>query len=873
MPGLLTYFWKQRLAMVMRTVMTGLYIVLAGISLWLISDHPPAYLFDRIVPYGLPPLLSLLAAGFLSLFVLTLERIRTETLLFSLICLSFGGLNLDIFLLTIIDDPNTALTISRIDHFFLAAIQMGANLHLTFLVCENKRRWWLVYLAYATGLAMALSTPTDYYLAGMYEYEWGFFAKQGLLYSAMSLLWLTALCYCIFELTIGYRNAEAPAKKDRIRYLLYGFVLTAVLSLTNTPAIYGYEIYPLGSFVFLSLILLAYGLFKYNMQLAIQQLRNVLFHLGHWAVTGGTALAAALLPPLSSTGLKCLAGIGAAMVLYRPVHFLWNGLLNRIFSRSPNYLRKSYYELTYQLSGIHRLKSLYEITADWLFSVFMNCRCAMVFFTEEDRYFRGWGKWNPDYAGGFFTPSASLPTGDQPIDIADTHPIVKRLQRERRATVTRSTLDRWLFENLPADSDSDWIQHAGLLIPVYYRDQLSGLLIIGDKINDRSYARAEKSILSNLGIVLGPFIENANILENLEKKVEKRTRDLHEALAETEQKNEQIAGKNELITRRNHVILSLFDTATKIHAIAPFEKLFSFILQQLRSLFPHLGFGLLIEGGRSDILESGVFDGLTEAEQHRILKHRAHIADDNINGLMAGPIKGSRRADPDGPDDAVCWSLLPMTMGERRLGKMIIRGPALDADTRRIISIFLSQVSAVAQNKLLMHRLEIIANTDGLTGAANRSYFEKQHARAVENAKRFDNIHFSMLIIDINGLKTVNDNYGHASGDEMINTVASALKSICRETDTLSRIGGDEFALLLPATDSAQARRLLDRIRDEENRLAICCPAPDGTDMQIPIRVSIGLAGSDETRPENVLKLADQRMYTNKEHFYRQAAQ
>ncbi|MGM0452588.1 MAG: sensor domain-containing diguanylate cyclase, partial [Thermodesulfobacteriota bacterium] len=680
--------------------------------------------------------------------------------------------------------------------------------------------------------------------------------------------WLTALFYCIFELVGGYRRAETPAQKDRIRYLLYGFVLTAMLSLTNTPAIYGYEIYPLGSFVFISLFLLAYGLFKYNMQLAAQQLRSVIFHIGHWSIAGSIALASALLLPVSSVGVKCTAGIVVAMLCFWPVQIVWNRVLNRFFTRSPNYLHKSYYELTYQLSGIHRLQSLYEITADWLFSIFMNCRCAMVFFTEEDRHFHGWGKWNPDYAGGFLSALPPLPDGDQRLQIADSHPVVRRLAQQRTAIVTRNTLDRWLSQDLPATDETDWIQHAGLLIPVYYRDQLTGLLIIGDKINDRSYARAEKTILSNLGIVLGPFIENANILEHLEKKVEKRTGALHDALKETENKNEQIAKKNELITRQNHVILSLFDTTTKIHDIETFDKLFSFILEQLHNLFPHLDFGLILEGGRSDILENGVFSGFTAAEQNRILAYRARLAEDNINGIMTDPKAFAYRGSPE----AVQWTLLPMTMGDRRLGKMIIRGPAIDADTRRVISIFLSQVSAVAQNKLLMHRLEIIANTDGLTGAANRSYFEKQHERAIHNAARFENIHFSMLIIDINGLKTVNDTYGHAVGDEMLNAVAAALKSICRETDTLSRIGGDEFAILLPATQSREARRLLERIRDKENRLHLECRDADGRAISIAIRVSIGLAGSDETRPENVLKLADQRMYTNKEKFYSRAA-
>ena len=97
-----TYSKKQVAARVLRTALVITYIMLVGTSIWLCIDFTFEHIIDRIVPYGIPPLLTLLSAAFLSLFVLSLEQTRTETLLFSIICLVFGGLNLDIFLLGII---------------------------------------------------------------------------------------------------------------------------------------------------------------------------------------------------------------------------------------------------------------------------------------------------------------------------------------------------------------------------------------------------------------------------------------------------------------------------------------------------------------------------------------------------------------------------------------------------------------------------------------------------------------------------------------------------------------------------------------------------------------------------------------------------
>ena len=855
---------NKRAATMFQLIIMVIYSMLLAGSLWALHGFHLAYILDRIIPYGIPPLLSLLTAAFLSLFVLTLEQVRTETVLFSAICLAFTTLNLDILLLGIVTDPKTALIISRIDHFFLALILLGANLHLVYLVCEKKDQWWLVYLGYAVGLIMALFTPTNYYFKGLYRYYWGYFAKKAILYNIMSLLWLLGLIYGIFLLIKTYRRSGNPHQKDKIRYLVYGFITTGVLSLTNTPAIYGYEIYPLGTFTFIALFLLAYGLYKYNIRLALQQLRTIFFYAGLVLLVMLAGFLPALLFPAKGATFKLLLGLFTVGAAYDPIRKAWDRLLSYCFRRSPDYFQKAYYELTGNLSGSHHVRTLYQTIRQWLFSVFMNSRCSMVFFYENTSHFTGWETWNPDFTSGLFADTAALPSGDQPVRIPLDHPIVEKLQHERAGLVTYATTEQWLKEMPLSVKTSDALFQAGVIVPVFLRDRLSGILMIGSKNNDRSYSRAEKQILINLGIVLGPYIENARILENLELQVEKRTEAMHQAM-------EDVKRKSDIITRQNHVILSLFEVSTRIHEISAFDKLFSITIDYLRSLFPHLGFGIILAGGRSDILESGVFDGISRAEQNEILSSRATIDDATINDILNGktlPPPGERLLDSV-DSTAPGWTVLPMNIRNQQIGKMIIKGAGLDPKTRSVISIFLAQVAAVAYNKLLMRRLETIASTDGLTGAANRAFFDQEHEKAVATARRFENIFFSILIVDINGLKQINDNFGHGMGDEMIKKVAVLLKSICRETDVLSRIGGDEFAILLPATESAQARRVIDRLRQKECTLTLTCPESEQTKKDLPIRISIGLAGSDETPPESVMKVADQRMYADKEAFYR----
>ena len=132
---------------------------------------------------------------------------------------------------------------------------------------------------------------------------------------------------------------------------------------------------------------------------------------------------------------------------------------------------------------------------------------------------------------------------------------------------------------------------------------------------------------------------------------------------------------------------------------------------------------------------------------------------------------------------------------------------------------------------------------------------------------------FSIMVIDINGLKQINDTYGHSAGDTAIIRVAELLKSTCRETDIVTRIGGDELTVLMPSTNRVQAEILLGRLRDREKDLHIVLKTATGFPVSVPIRISIGLASSDEDDPDLVIKVADDLMYADKQRFYAEQAE
>ncbi len=168
--------------------------------------------------------------------------------------------------------------------------------------------------------------------------------------------------------------------------------------------------------------------------------------------------------------------------------------------------------------------------------------------------------------------------------------------------------------------------------------------------------------------------------------------------------------------------------------------------------------------------------------------------------------------------------------------------------------------SALAELQLAYEALAISASKDPLTGIANRREFESQGLKEAERAKRSSQS-LSFMVLDLDNFKKINDQFGHAIGDEVIKTFTQLVEDIWRLSDVFGRIGGEEFALCLPGTSLDSATGVAERIRASCERTVI-----ESREGNVTFTVSISVAAFDVDGDsyKDLLVIADDRMYLAK---------
>lgn len=351
------------------------------------------------------------------------------------------------------------------------------------------------------------------------------------------------------------------------------------------------------------------------------------------------------------------------------------------------------------------------------------------------------------------------------------------------------------------------------------------------------------------------FSEVFELLREMEAIIGKQFHQLHEANATLEEKvsarTEALEKNIQLLDRQRNALQRLVQYSVQVHQCSVLDELGVLSLELAQGIGQQpCGLYLL----RNEFFKGGEYwQGLNEPVQEFLREHRTRLNDySSVMALM----------------QANEW-LQVFPVGGKGVGYqgfLITQRSSQSEYAGEALMVLSTMMSSAISQFSLNARLHRLAHIDSVTGLPNRHFFNThfQNQVAQFNAEE-SSTHFGVFVVDANGLKVINDKYGHQYGDKMLITIAQALKQTLRANDIVARIGGDEFCILLASANSetcaAFAERVVQRCSDLQMHI-------EGQTM--PISFSIGYACTDQDSLKNLLALADERMYFAKKKYYAQ---
>jgi diguanylate cyclase (GGDEF)-like protein len=233
--------------------------------------------------------------------------------------------------------------------------------------------------------------------------------------------------------------------------------------------------------------------------------------------------------------------------------------------------------------------------------------------------------------------------------------------------------------------------------------------------------------------------------------------------------------------------------------------------------------------------------------------------EDYLAGMKTWTLPPGTLEEAGFPPDVVA----PVAWGGKTYGALVLSGSAIPLGGKRpYISMLADTVASAFQNSIAVESADLEASTDPLTGLYNRAYFARRFEAELRRARNYM-APLSVLILDIDHFKRINDTYGHPAGDVILKKLAEIIRKTTRASDFVVRYGGEEFVLVMTSSNQDQAFLFMDRLRGTV--AATEFPVP-GHDAPLKVTFSAGLSSfpEDGQSTADLLKAADQALYAAK---------
>jgi len=344
---------------------------------------------------------------------------------------------------------------------------------------------------------------------------------------------------------------------------------------------------------------------------------------------------------------------------------------------------------------------------------------------------------------------------------------------------------------------------------------------------------------------------------------QKRSSDLLEAAQTVNSKLVRVVQRNRTgeMERVDSELEVLYEISRTIQTTSDRDALFQRLLELVNDVVPYEHATLFVKNPGTGRLSVGARRGahvdlISGVEFENGSGFSAWVAKQRRIIVLPDLHRGRRTDDVE----VASFASIPLMVQGELIGVLNLSHPRpktfLDEHVR-ILSLIASQTASVIQRFLMFEEMSRLAITDELTGLYNRRYFLQRLREETDRARRYDHT-FSVLFVDVDHFKTLNDHHGHALGDKVLVELSGLLKKWARSSDLVARYGGDELVVLLPMTDVASASNAGERLRAQV--------AAHPFARRKRLTVSLGVAGFPEAgvQPGAIVGQADRALYAAK---------
>jgi diguanylate cyclase (GGDEF)-like protein len=415
--------------------------------------------------------------------------------------------------------------------------------------------------------------------------------------------------------------------------------------------------------------------------------------------------------------------------------------------------------------------------------------------------------------------------------------------------------ERWDGRGYPAALKGDDIPLGARIIAVV--DCFAAMLAERPYRPARTYAEAIATLRENGGAALDPFI--------VEKFVEVLPRLEYQLRSEgtTSAASVDLGQTPRAVTALDHIAVAhreehlLHEVAQTLSSTLRISDVVALISSRLVNLVPFSASALFLYDDESELY---------------LCQYASGAHPDAIRAVTASSTEGLERALPSWtpmrggivPMRLQSVLVAPLQLNQRALGALVLYHHdhgVYTADHRRLMSQIAEQAAPVIANAVVFERAQEQSLTDVLTGLPNRRYMERHFSQEIARVHRHRGT-LSVLLLDMDRFKEINDEFGHQAGDRALREVAQVLRAALREYDVCARYAGDEFVVIVGDCDLPQAERRRREIQDAVSAL-VFEPVPG---RRVPLGISAGAATfpHDGLAAEDLVAVADRRMYQDK---------